>query len=82
MSVDHDRLRAELGEIEAGVHVTTRYTWADLASELLLLRDCLGDILNVMAYDCANINKDHYPITKKYLETYADRLTVLLKGDN
>lgn len=39
MSIDYDKLRADLDEIEAGVHVTTRYTWADLARELLRLRD-------------------------------------------
>lgn len=45
MSIDYDKLRAELEEIEAGVHVTTRYTWADLARELLRLHDELTALL-------------------------------------
>lgn len=39
MSIDYDKLRRELDEMEAGVHVTTRYTWADLAEELLRLKE-------------------------------------------
>lgn len=38
MSIDYEKLRADLDEIQAGVHVTTRYTWADLAEELLRLK--------------------------------------------
>lgn len=44
MSIDYDKLRTELEETEAGVHVTTRYTWADLAHELLRLRRELVDL--------------------------------------
>ena len=39
MSIDYDRLRELVGEMEQGVAATTRYTWLDLARELLALRD-------------------------------------------
>lgn len=40
--LDYNKLAQELKEINAGVHVTTRYTWADLATELLKRRDLPG----------------------------------------
>lgn len=39
MTIDYDKLHQELQEMNEGVHVTTRYTWADLATELLTLRE-------------------------------------------
>ena len=39
MSIDYDRLRQLVAEMEQGTAATTRYTWLDLARELLRLRD-------------------------------------------
>lgn len=39
MTIDYDRLRELVGEMEQGTAATTRYTWLDLARELLRLRD-------------------------------------------
>ena len=92
MSIDYDRLR-ELLRIAGGGRSVRDYATEydaerelenlapDMARELLRLRDWLDDLLNVMAYDCTALDKDNYPLTKNYLATYADRLTVLLEGD-
>ena len=39
MSIDYDRLRGLVAEMEQGVAATTRYTWLDLAHELIRLHD-------------------------------------------
>lgn len=46
VSVDYEKLRADLDEIQAGVNITTRYTWADLARELLRLHDGLEQLVD------------------------------------
>ena len=39
MTIDYDRLRELVAEMERGAAATTRYTWLDLAHELIRLRD-------------------------------------------
>ena len=39
MTIDYDRLRELVAEMEQGAAATTRYTWLDLAHELIRLRD-------------------------------------------
>lgn len=39
MSIDYDRLRGLVAEMEQGTAATTRYTWLDLAREVLRLHD-------------------------------------------
>ena len=53
----------------------------DMARELLRLRDGLDDLLSVMAHEGECLHKDYYPLTRKYLATYADKLALLLEGD-
>lgn len=44
MSIDYDRLRELVAEMEQGAAATTRYTWLDLAHELIRLHDVVeGD---------------------------------------
>lgn len=45
--VDYDRLRKLVNEMEQGVAATTRYTWLDLAHEVLRLHDGVEHQRNV-----------------------------------
>lgn len=78
MSIDYDRLRELVGEMEQGVAATTRYTWLDLARELLRLRDGIkqaADELGARAEYAPNV-----PRQEAYLEA-EQRLIDLLEGD-
>ncbi|AIL96410.1 hypothetical protein [Corynebacterium ureicelerivorans] len=78
MSIDYDRLRELVGEMEQGVAATTRYIWIDLARELLRLRDGVkqvADDLGEKAEYAPNV-----PRREAYLEA-EQRLTDLLNGD-
>ena len=44
MSVNHDHLRRVVAEMEQGVSATTRYSWLDLAQEILRMR---GELTNL-----------------------------------
>lgn len=89
MSIDYDKLRTDLDEIEAGVHVTTRYTWADLARELLRLRDGVGELVENKLAAAGTVreridagfwpNAFGYAVTAT--EVTCDELTALLEGD-
>lgn len=41
MRIDYDHLRRVVAEMEQGVAATTRYSWLDLAQEILRMRDQL-----------------------------------------
>ena len=41
MSIDYGHLHRQVSEIEQGVAATTSYSWADLAQEVLRMRDQL-----------------------------------------
>lgn len=84
MSIDYDKLHAELDEVEAGVHVTTRYTWADLARELLRLHDGVEkkrDACDLAANACRAIGTPKHLAVAGNLTTVASTLTDLLEGD-
>lgn len=38
MSINHEHLRRVVAEMEQGVSATTRYSWLDLAQEVLRMR--------------------------------------------
>lgn len=38
MSINHERLRRVVGEMEQGVAATTKYSWLDLAQEVLRMQ--------------------------------------------
>lgn len=38
MSINHDHLRRVVAEMEQGVAATTKYSWLDLAQEILRLQ--------------------------------------------
>lgn len=44
MSINHDHLRRVVAEMEQGVAATTKYTWLDLAHEILRMRGELTDL--------------------------------------
>lgn len=70
-SIDYDRLRSLVVEMEQGVAATTRYTWLDLAHELLELREGAEKALRVLSQPGSNTGL-HARIV----------LTRLLNGDN
>jgi len=78
MSIDYDKLRRELGEMEAGAHVTTRHTWADLAHELLHLRGVVEKFDNWLTVSAKNATT---PATKNMCLDVQYVLTQLLEGD-
>lgn len=61
MSVDYDRLRQLVAEMEQGVAVTTRYIWLDLSRELLRMRDRLENLTDRLAilHDEARVSGNH-----------------------
>lgn len=89
MSIDYDKLRTELDEMEAGVHVTTRYTWADLAHELLHLHDGVEQLVDSkrpaaeLMRKRANTNwrYDAERYIADAVDEMCDELTALLEGD-
>lgn len=44
MSIDYDHLRRVVAEMKQGVAVTTKYSWLDLAEEILRMRKELTDL--------------------------------------
>ena len=44
MSINHDHLHRVVTEMEQGVAATTKYTWLDLAQEILRMR---GELTNL-----------------------------------
>lgn len=78
MSIDYDRLRGLVAEVEQGVAATTRYTWLDLAREALRLHDGVkqvADDLGEKAEYAPNIARQ-----AAYVEA-EQRLNHLLNGD-
>lgn len=81
MSIDYDKIRRELDEMEAGVHVTTRYTWADLAHELLHLRDEIETIRDRCTAQAKKARAADIHFLAREIDTNAEILTLLLQGD-
>lgn len=44
MSINHDHLQHLVAEIKQGVATTTKYSWLDLAEEILRMRKELTDL--------------------------------------
>ena len=83
MSIDYDRLRQLVAEMEQGTAATTRYTWLDLARELLRLRDGVEQLRKM----CLRERDAAFHATPMCagevvaFNACADQLTELLKGD-
>lgn len=50
MSINHDHLRRVVAEMKQGVAATTRYSWLDLAQEVLRMRKELTDLQEEARY--------------------------------
>ena len=50
MSIDYDHLRRVVAEMKQGVSATTRYSWLDLAQEVLRMRKELTDLQEEARY--------------------------------
>jgi len=50
MSINHDHLRRVVAEMEQGVAATTKYSWLDLAQEVLRMRKELTDLQEEARY--------------------------------
>lgn len=81
MTIDYDRLRELAGEMEQGVAATTRYTWLDLARELLRLRRELTDLRDLMFTHGGYLRKDGHFVAAHWAEGHAHRLNRIIQGD-
>ena len=81
MSIDYDRLRQLVAEMEQGTAATTRYTWLDLARELLRLRRELTDLRGLMHTHAGYLRKDGHGIAADHAENHAYRLARIMQGD-
>lgn len=81
MTIDYDRLRELAGEMEQGVAATTRYTWLDLARELLRLRRELADLRDLMYTHTGYLHRDGQRVAGYYANTHALRLNRIIQGD-
>lgn len=50
MSIDYDQLHRTIEEIKQGVATTTKYSWLDLAEEILRMRKELTDLQEEARY--------------------------------
>lgn len=50
MSIDYDHLQHLVAEIKQGVATTTKYSWLDLAEEILRMRKELTDLQEEARY--------------------------------
>lgn len=50
MSIDYDQLHRTIEEIKQGVATTTKYSWLDLAQEVLRMRKELTDLQEEARY--------------------------------
>lgn len=50
MSINHDHLHRVVTEMEQGVAATTKYTWLDLAKEVLRMRNELTSLQEEARY--------------------------------
>lgn len=81
MTIDYDKLAQELQEMNEGVHVTTRYTWADLATELLRLRDGVATVRDRCATLAGSAQAAGIRTFADETDITATALTGLLEGD-
>lgn len=50
MSINHEHLRRVVAEMKQGVATTTKYSWLDLAEEILRMRKELTDLQEEARY--------------------------------
>lgn len=81
MTIDYDKLHQELQEMNEGVHATTRYTWLDLARELLRLRRELTDLRGLMRTHARYQRSDGYDTAADWTRDHADRLNRIIEGN-
>ena len=81
-SIDYDRLRSLVEEMEQGVAATTRYTWLDLAHELLELRDEMSHIRGELNTLAGLLAADTYHAQANRVRECIGNLDDLLDGDN
>ena len=80
MSIDYDRLRQLVAEVEQGVAATTRYTWLDLARELLRLHRELVDLCALMVIHADSLHLDGHHYAAKHIFNHTNRLTRIIEG--
>ena len=81
MSIGYDRLRQLVAEMEQGTAATTRYTWLDLARELLRLRRELTDLRDLMHTHAVYQRADGYGTAANWTSDHAHRLNRIIQGD-
>lgn len=82
LSIDYDRLRGLVAEMEQGVAATARYTWLDLAHELLELHGEAARIRNELDTLAGLLAADNYHAQANRVRECIDSLNDLLNGDD
>ena len=82
LSIDYGRLRSLVAEMEQGVAATTRYTWLDLAHELLELHDEAVRVRNELDTLAGLLAADSYHAQANHVRERVDSLNDLLNGDD
>lgn len=78
MSINHEHLRRVVGEMEQGVAATTKYSWLDLARELIRIRGEMDELLEPIRQQV----DDGRELVMWCPETMLTKLTKVRDGDD
>ena len=86
MSIDYDQLHRTIEEIEQGANATTKYSWIELARELLQIRREIGELRDEVARtatDCAILDNHEGRLAARIAQAVANRLFLIPRnGDH
>ena len=79
MSVNHDQLKRLVDEMEQGTAATTKYSWLDLAHEVLRMRQAL----DAMKDDCLSMAGDpeRTPVEQNFALCVIDQIDYYALGE-
>lgn len=80
MSVNHEQLERLVDKMEQGTAATTKYSWIDLAHEVLRMRRAL----DAMKDDCLSVARDpeRTPVEQNFALCVIDQLDYYVLGEN
>lgn len=79
MSIDYNDLRRTIEEIEQGVNATTKYSWIELAQEVLRMSNELKEISAI--WESASVNPDRISAEQILAAQVVDHIDSVL-GDH
>lgn len=81
MSINHEQLERLVAEMEQGVVATTRYSWLDLAKEILRLHQEISKLRNSLvqiATDCAIMDSSEGKLAARVAQGAEEQLFRIL----